>query len=111
MSKKIEQFPFYITYMDVDTYCFWLVDTYGEDADFIDVIDENNFMGQCDNPKKYRKNADELLLEIRQCLVDNGFEQEVTACDNAFIEKNGKKRGKKNPYISLSERWKNEKLK
>lgn len=111
MSKNVEQFPFYITYMDINTYCFWLVDTYGEDATFIDLIDENKFMEQCDNPQKYRKNADVLLLEIRQCLVDNGYAAEVNACDKVFAETTGKGRGKKSPYIPLAERWKNEKWK
>lgn len=104
MSKKIEHFPFYINYMDIDLYCFWLIDTYGEDAPFIKVIDENNFMDQCDNPQKYKKNADVLLLEIRQCLVDSGFEKEVAACDKAFVEER-KNRGKENPYIPMHKRW------
>lgn len=110
MSKKVERFPFYVTYMDVNTYCFWLVDTYGENAAFIDVIDKNGFMAQCDDPQKYRKNADALLLEIRQCLVDNGFGTEVNACDKAFAEKM-KSRGKKNPYVPLEERWEKDKWK
>ena len=87
MSKKVEQFAFYISYMDINTYCFWLIDTYGEDAAFVDVIDKNDFMDKCDNPQKYKINADKLLLEIRQCLVDNGFEEEVNACDKAFVKK------------------------
>ena len=111
MIKKVEQFPFYITYMDIDEYCFWLMNTYGENAAFVDVIDRNGFMDQCDNPQIYKKNADVLLLEMRQCLIDNGFEAEVNACDKAFSDESRIKRGKVNPYIPLNKRWKNDKFK
>lgn len=103
MSKKLKQFSFYINYADIDLYCFWLIDTFGEDAKFIQLIDDNNFMEQCDNPKKYKKNADELLLEIRQCLVDNGFEKEIAACDEAFAKERAN-RGRENPYIAMHKR-------
>lgn len=103
MSTKVKQFPFFINYMDIDSYCFLLVDTYGEDSDFVDVIDASGLLEQCDNPQKYKKNADELLLEIRQCLVDHGFHAEVEACDKAFASER-EKRGKKNPYIPMNKR-------
>lgn len=109
MSKKVEKFPFYITYMDIDTYCHLLADNYAGNVALVDVIDSNKFMEQCDNPQKYKKNADELLLEIRQCLVDNGFETEVSTCDKVFTDEN-RKRGKVNPYVPLNDRWKNEKI-
>ncbi len=102
--SKLEHFPFYINYMDVDLYCFWLIDTFGDDSAFIQLLDDNNFSDKCDNPEKYKINADELLLEIRQCLVDSGFEKEVTACDKAFAEKRAG-RGSKNPYIPMHKRW------
>lgn len=100
MSKKISQFPFYINYMDVDSYCFWFLDTYGEDSEIVKVID-TKFIRELSNPTK---NADVLLLEIRQCLVDNGFEAEVAACDEAFAQER-KNRGAKNPYIPMHKRW------
>ena len=103
MSKKVSQFQFYITYADVDDYCFWLLDTYGENAKCIAFIDDN-FEDQCVNPEKYRKNADELLLEIRQCLADSGFEEEVAACDQAFAAERTD-RGIVNPYIPMHKRW------
>ena len=49
-------------------------------------------------------NADDILLFIRQCLVDHGFEKEVETCDKAFVEKR-KGREKKNPYIPMHRRW------
>lgn len=104
MSKKIEGFPFYINYLDVDEYCFWLLDAYGEDSEIVKIIDANDFMDKSDNPQKYRINADELLLEIRQFLIDNGFEKEIAVCDKAFAEER-KNRGKKNPYIPMHKRW------
>lgn len=107
MSKKVEQFPFYILYADITDYYFWLIDEYGEEAAFIDVID--SFVDQVDNPHKYKKNADELLLELRQCLVDHGFEAEVSAGDKAFSERY-KHRGKTWTRVSLEERWSKEKL-
>lgn len=107
MSKKVEQFPFFIVYADIDTYCFWLIDEYGEGSAFIDVMDI--FTDQIDNPHKYKKNADELLLEIRQSLVDHGFEAEVSAGDKAFSERY-KHRGKTWTHLSLEERWSKEKL-
>lgn len=103
MGKNLKHFPFYITYADVDLYCFWLIDTFGEEAKFIQLIDDNNFMEQCDNPKRYKKNADVLLLEIRQCLVNNGFEKEVAAGDEAFCKRN-ESRGKTNPYVPMHKR-------
>ena len=103
MSKKVSQFPFYINYADVDDYCFWLLDTYGENAKCIAFIDDN-FEDKCVNPEKYKINADELLLEIRQCLMDSGFEKEGTARDKAFAEKRAD-RGGKNPYIPMRKRW------
>ena len=104
MSKNVAQFPFYINYMDVDLYCFWLMDYCGEDSALAQLIDGKNFMDQCDNPQKYKKNADELLLEIRQCLVDSGFEKEVEACDKTFMEER-RERGVKSPYIPMHKRW------
>ena len=103
MSKKVEQFPFYINYLDVDDYCFWLMDAYGEDAEFINLIDQHY-----DGDVKWDKqayDANVLLLLLRQCLVDNGFEAEVSACDRVFAEER-KNRGKKNPYIPMHKRWK-----
>ncbi|MED9822906.1 MAG: hypothetical protein U0J65_12875 [Christensenellales bacterium] len=109
MSKKVEQFPFFIVYADITGYCSLLIDKYGEEAAFIDVIDRNDFMDQCNNPHKYKKNAAELLLELRQCLVDHGFEAEVSAGDKAFSERY-KHRGKTWTHLSLEERWSKEKL-
>ncbi len=105
MSKNVRHFPFYITYRDISEYCFWLVDNYGDQAAFVDVIDKHKFMEQCDNPQIYKKNADALLLELRQCLIDNGFEREVNACDKAFANERREKRGASNPYVPLTERW------
>ncbi len=105
MSKKLEHFPFYVNYADVDLYCFWLIDNYGEDAGFIKIIDDNEFIEQNNNPQKYKKNADTILLELRQCLVDNGFEKEVEACDKAFADESRLKRGMKNPYVPMHKRW------
>ena len=102
MSKEVKQFPFYINYMDVDSYLFWLMDEYGEDAAWIDLIDQHH-----DDDSKWDNqdyNADDLLLIIRQFLVDNGFEEEVDECDRAFAEER-KGRGKKNPYIPMHKRW------
>lgn len=107
MSKKVEHFPFYILYADIDTYCFWLIDEYGEGSAFIDVMDI--FTDRIDNPHKYKQNAAELLLEIRQSLVDHGFEAEVSAGDKAFSERY-KHRGKTWTHLSLDERWSKEKL-
>lgn len=109
MSKKVEEFPFYITYEDVSAYCSLLADKYAKNVALVDVIDSNKFVEQCDNPQKYKKNADELLLAIRQCLVDNGFETEVSTCDKVFADGN-RNRSKVNPYVPLNERWKNEKI-
>ena len=105
MSEKLKHFPFYITYADVDDYCFWVIDVYGYDegSGFVRLIDKK-FIDKMTNPGKYKLNADELLLEIRQCLVDSGFEKEVTACDKAFAEKRAG-RGSKNPYIPMHKRW------
>ncbi len=105
MSKKVSQFPFYINYADVDDYCFWIIDVYGytEGSRFVKLIDKQ-FIDKMTNPEKYRINADELLLEIRQCLMDSGFEKEVTACDKAFAEKRAD-RGSKNLYIPMHKRW------
>lgn len=108
MSKMIKQFPFYITYVDVAEYCFWMVDTYGEDSQLVKLIDSGKFMEQCDNPQKYKKNADEILMGIRQCLFDNGFEPEIRACDKAFATERRMKRGNDNPYIPVGERWEKE---
>lgn len=103
MNKKIYPFPFFVTYADIDTYCFWLVDAYGEHSRIVDVIDKNNFTDKCDNPQKYKKNADEILLELRQTLLDAGFEKEVNACDLAFTEK-FQSRAKSMRYIPMSKR-------
>ena len=103
MSKSVKPFDFYVNYMDVDLYCFWLIDTYGEDAGFIKIIDDSGLIEQSDNPQIFKKNADLILLEIRQLLVDNGFEEEIAACDKAFSEER-KGRGSKNPYIPPSKR-------
>lgn len=108
MSKMTKQFPFYITYADVTEYCFWMVDTYGEDSQLVKLIDSGKFMEQCDNPQKYMKNADEILMGIRQCLFGNGFEPEIRACDKAFATERRMKRGNDNPYIPVGERWEKE---
>lgn len=108
MNKKVEQFPFYINYMDVDLYCFWLIDMYGKDSKWISLIDQHYDGDTKWDQKEY--NADDLLLLIRQFLVDNGYEQEVDACDNAFAEKR-KERGKENPYIPMYKRWEKEDIK
>ena len=110
MTKTVKQFPFYVTYWDISEYCFWLVDTYGEQAPFVEIIDNHKFMEQCGNPQKYKKDADVLLREIRQCLVDNGFDAEIAACDKAFANNERKKRGIKPTYIPLTERWKHDKM-
>ena len=102
MSKKLEHFPFYINYMDIDLYCFWLMDTYGENADFVKLIDRHY-----DGDTKWDNqdyNADDVLLLIRQCLVDNGFEEEVAACDKAFATERAD-REMVNPYIPMHKRW------
>lgn len=98
---KLKHFPFYINYMDVELYVFWLMDTYGEDAEFVSLLDDNNFDSRMTNPDV---NADVLLLEIRQFLTDNGFEKEVEACDKAFLDER-KNRGKTNPYVPMHKRW------
>ena len=108
MSKKVEEFPFYITYADVSAYCSLLADKYAKNVALVDVIDSNKFVEQCDNPQKYKKNADGLLLAIRQCLVDNGFETEVSTCDKVFADGN-RNRSKVNPYVPLNERGKTKK--
>lgn len=97
---KLEHFPFYVNYADVDDYCFWLLDTYGDTAKCIALIDDH-FTYRIDNPDV---NADVLLLEIRQCLVDNGFKEEVAACDQAFAAERAE-RGIVNPYIPMHKRW------
>lgn len=102
MTKKVEQFPFYINYADVDLYCFWLIDEFGEDAGFIELIDQHYDGDTKWDNKNY--NADDLLLLLRQCLVDNGYGKEVDAGDKAFTGER-KDRGKKNPYIPMHKRW------
>lgn len=103
--KKPEQFPFYINYMDIDLYLFWLMDNYGTDAAFVPLLDAE-FGSRIHKPDK---NADELLLEIRQFLCDKGFENEVLSCDKAFSENEERKeRGKVNPYIPMSKRTESE---
>ena len=104
---KVKPFPFFINYMDIDQYLFWMVDKYGENAEWISKFDQTDFQQRIDNPVKYKINADELLLSIRQFLVDSGYEKEVKACDKEFSDKR-KNRGKENPYVPISERWKNE---
>lgn len=105
MSKKVEQFPFYINYADVDLYCFRMMDAYGyneEDSKFIKLVDSHwDGNSKWDNKNC---NADELLLLLRQCLVDSGFEKEVEEMDKTFAgERKG--RGAKNPYIPMHKRW------
>ncbi len=100
MAENVTQFPFYINFGDVDDYCFWLLEQYGENAECVNLIDER-YEQELTNPTK---NADDLLLEIRQCLVDNGFAREIEACDKSFSEER-KKREKKNPYIPMHKRW------
>ncbi len=100
--NKIKNFPFYINYYDVDQYCFLLIDLFGENAECVKLIDDN-YTHRIDNPKC---NADVLLLEIRQFLADNGFKTEVEACDKQFSNEERMKRGMKNPYIAMHERWK-----
>ncbi len=102
MSKRIEQFPFYIHYGDIDTYCFWLADTYKlrEDSALIKAIDDSGLLEQSDNPQIYRKNADTILMELRQYLINHGFEKEVIACDKAFAEERND-RGMENRYSAL----------
>lgn len=105
MSKKASQFPFYINPFDVDDDCFWIIDVYGfaEGNRFVKLIDKQ-FIDRINHPEKYKLNADELLLEIRQCLVDNGFEEEVAACDKASAM--GKSdRGTVNLCIPTHKRW------
>ncbi len=87
---KCKKFPFYTLYADVDDYCFWLLDKYGEKSKIVALID-NNFTDAIDHPKM---DADDLLLKIRQFLVDNGFKQEVENCDREFVTEERLSRGK-----------------
>lgn len=99
---EIEHFPFYVTYADIDLYLDEMLDITNENKDIIHRIDSNADVF-LDN--KLKLNADELLLKLRQFLVDNGYSSEVEKVDEVFITEN-RKRKKKNFYIPMHERWK-----
>ena len=95
---ELKHFDFYVCYWDVDEYCFWICDTYGEKSDVIIELDKDFY-----RLTSQHKDAKDILMDIRELLVAKGFADVVEKADIAFrADKND--RGLINPYTPPSKR-------
>lgn len=101
----MKQFNFYINGFDLNEYISILIEQNGESSNIIKILDK-----KYEEFEKQHSKCSDVLLSIRNYLETKGFFDEIQKCDIVF-KKGKENRGMENPYVPISERWKNENLK